>query len=350
MNTRLTPFNTRPGTNNHTAGKSPDIPYVNPDFRDLLSQIQAAQAAGIALKPDNILERRALLDPGLASSLRSYPFPSPEDIVETKTEIKTKDYATITVSRFATPELQAGNGPGIQQKASLAPAILWAHGGGMTTGSVETWKPVCLRYVEAIGVQIFAVDYRLAPENPAPGPVKDFYAALEWLSANSELMHVDPANITLWGESAGGGIVAGTALLARDKGLSPPLARQILIYPMLDDRTKLPDNCATRNYLTWSESDNRLGWCALLGEARAGNEEADVSIYDAPGRVSVGDLVGLPSTYIDLGTLDLFLGESLRYAAQLLEAGVEIELHTYPGVPHAFEALLYYADNRTSQL
>lgn len=312
-------------------------PFVDPDFRQLFAYRRAAQASGSFTLPTSALERRALVEPMLARSLQSLPVPTSDEIIESRTEIKTKDCsATITISRFATPKHRRGGDSG---QSLLAPAILYVHGGGMISGSVEIWKPHCLRNVEAIGVQMFAVGYRLAPESPAPGPVQDCYSALEWLSANAESMFVDPTKIILWGESAGGGIAAGAALLARDNKLHPPVMKQILIYPMLDDRVKFGEDWPLREYLTWSEKDNVMGWSALLGDEKSGREEVDISIYDAPGRSTVEDLVRLPSTYIEVGGLDLFYGENLAFAGKLLEANVEVEFHSYPGVPHAFDAL-----------
>lgn len=313
-------------------------PFVDPDFQQIVAYRQNAKASGSLPEPASALERRALVDPMLARALQSIPVPAPEEIVESKTEIKTSDgSATITVTRFATPEQRrAGAGGG---SPAPAPAILYVHGGGMIGGSVEIWRPHCLRTTAAVGVQVFAVGYRLAPESPAPGPVRDCWAALAWLSAGAAPMGVDPARIVLWGESAGGGIAAGAALLARDAGLRPPLAKQVLVYPMLDDRTRFGEDWPLRDYLFWSERDNEMGWSALLGEDKAGREEADISIYDAPGRAGVEDLAGLPSTYIDVGSLDLFYREDLSFAQRLLDANVEVEFHSYPGVPHAFEAL-----------
>lgn len=312
-------------------------PFVDPDFRQLFDYRRTTQASGSLPEPTTALERRALVEPMLARSLQSLPVPSSDTIIESSTAIKTKDSsATIIVSRFATPKHRRGGESG---QPLLAPAILYVHGGGMISGSVEIWKPHCLRNVEATGLQMFAVGYRLAPESPAPGPVQDCYSALEWLSANAESMFVDPTKIILWGESAGGGIAAGAALMARDNMLHPPLAKQILIYPMLDDRVKFGEDWLLRDYLTWSEKDNMMGWSALLGEDRAGREEVDISIYDAPGRAVVEDLSRLPSTYIEVGGFDLFYRENLCFATKLLEANVEVEFHSYPGVPHAFDAL-----------
>lgn len=185
------------------------------------------------------------------------------------------------------------------------------------------------------GIQQFAVDYPRAPEHPAPAAVNDIYLALEWLSAHAKEMHIDPARIIVMGDSAGGGIAAGTCLMARDKGLTPPVAKQILIYPMLDDRTRYPDDWPMRNFITWKIEDNEMAWDAYLGAGKRGREDVDVSPYAAPARVE--SVAGLPSTYIEVGGLDLFRDENLKYVARLAEQNVEVEFHLYPGVPHGFE-------------
>lgn len=258
-------------------------------------------------------------------------FPAPADpVTETQTDIKTFDGATITLTRFAQSHHRAPGQP-------LRPAVYHMHGGGMVAGTVPIWAPLFKRNVASWGVQVFAIDYRLAPESPAPGPVEDSYAGLKWLSENAESLGVDPARIILYGESAGGGIAAGTALLARDRGLSPPVAKQVLVYPMLDDRTKFGPDWPVRPLLAWTEADNEIGWSSYLGADKWGRDDADVSIYAAPGRASEEDLVGLPKTYIDTAGFDLFRDEDLRYAGRLLDAGNEVEFHLYPGVPHGFE-------------
>lgn len=278
-------------------------------------------------------ELRAFCNPLMGNAIirEAAAFPAPADpVVETKHEIHAFDGATISLTRFAqSHHLTPGQ--------ALRPAVYHIHGGGMIAGSVEIYAPLCRRNLASWDVQVFAISYRLAPESPAPGPVEDAFAGLRWLSENAASLGVDPARILLYGESAGGGIAAGTALLARDRGLSPPVAKQVLVYPMLDDRTRYGEGWPTRPFLAWSEADNKLGWSNYLGADRAGREEADVSVYEAPGRAGAKDLAGLPRAYIDTGGLDLFRDEDLRYAAKLLEAGVEVEFHLYPGLPHGFE-------------
>lgn len=210
-------------------------------------------------------------------------------------------------------------------------AILYIHGGGMILGSVDGYHAIIADYVARSGVPMLAVDYRLAPENPHPTPVEDCYAGLKWLAEHASELGVDTSRLAVMGDSAGGNLAAGTALMARDRK-GPELKRQILIYPMLDDRTTTPD-AEIGSVLTWSYDDNVTGWGALLGSSHG---QDDVSPYAAPARAQ--DLSNLPPTYIEVGALDIFRDEDLDYARRLCQAGVETELHLHPGAPHAFES------------
>ena len=214
-------------------------------------------------------------------------------------------------------------------------AVLYIHGGGMIMGLEELgdmYESGVRRYVADSGVPMLVVDYRRAPEFPHPVPVQDCYAALLWLASHAEELGVDPARLAVMGDSAGGGLAAGVCLLARDRG-GPAIAQQILVYPMLDDRTSVPDP-QLLPFLTWTYDDNVTGWRALLGESAG---DGDVSPYAAPARAT--DLSGLPPTYIEVGELDIFRNEDISYARRLADAGIPTELHLHPGCPHAFETL-----------
>lgn len=224
--------------------------------------------------------------------------------------------------------------------AAPGAAALYLHGGGMIMGLRELgalYDSSARGYVAASGVPMLVVDYRTAPEFPHPTPVEDCYAALVWLADHAPDLGVDPARLAVMGDSAGGGLAAAVCLLSRDRG-GPAIAQQLLIYPMLDDRTS-PPSAELEPFLTWTHDDNLTGWRALLGE-RAGT--ADVALHAAPARAA--DLSGLPPAYLDVGDLDLFRNEDLTYGYRLAEAGVPTELHLYPGCPHAFEGLAPHAD------
>jgi acetyl esterase/lipase len=214
------------------------------------------------------------------------------------------------------------------------PALLWLHGGGHVIGRAEWASTQVKRIVAAVGCAAVSVDYRLAPEEPFPGQVEDCYAALRWLHAGAAGLGVDPARLAVGGSSAGGGLAASVALLARDRG-EVPLAFQLLIAPMLDDRTGTEGEPHPHTgEFVWRREHNRFGWGAFLGQEPGG---ADVSPYAAPARAE--RLEGLPPAFIGVGALDLFLDEDIVYAQRLIRAGVPTELHVYPGAPHGFYTL-----------
>lgn len=217
------------------------------------------------------------------------------------------------------------------------PAVVYFHGGGMILGHVGLFDGSIARYVSASGTPILSVGYRLAPEHPHPTPVEDAYAAVVWLHEHAAELGVDPARIAVFGDSAGAGIAAAVSIMARDRQ-DPPIARQILLMPMLDDRTVTPDPLIAP-FAAWSWDDNRTGWGALLGDAAGG---PDVPAYAAPARAT--DLTGLPPAYIEVGQLDIFRDEALTYARRLGQAGVPVEFHLHPGVPHEFEGIAFATD------
>ncbi|MDT5146819.1 MAG: hypothetical protein QOC58_1464, partial [Mycobacterium sp.] len=138
------------------------------------------------------------------------------------------------------------------------PALLWIHGGGYVIGTAQQDDALCRRFSRRLGITVASVDYRLAPEHPYPAPLEDCYSALTWLAG---LPSVDPKRVAIGGASAGGGLAAALALLARDRGAVAP-AFQLLAYPMLDDRSSAtPENAG---YRLWNTRTNRFGWTAYL--------------------------------------------------------------------------------------
>jgi len=211
------------------------------------------------------------------------------------------------------------------------PCVYFMHGGGYVFGThrmddlrFDRWCPE----LNCVGV---SVEYRLAPETPYPGPMEDCYAGLKWAWDNAAMLGIDRRRLGIGGASAGGGLAAGLALLARDRG-EVPLAFQLLIYPMIDDR--MTRASASWEVPIWTPRSNDAGWRAYLGSLFGG----DVPAYAAASRAT--DLSGLPPAFVPVGALDGFLDEDVDYAMRLTHAGVPTELHVYPGGPHGFDGLL----------
>lgn len=210
------------------------------------------------------------------------------------------------------------------------PALLWIHGGGYLIGTAAQDDVLCRRFTRELGVTVASVDYRLAPEHPYPAPLEDCYSALTWLAG---LPSVDRARIAIGGASAGGGLAASLALHARDLGEVPPAA-QLLVYPMLDDRTVDRDGLDNPGHRLWNQSSNKFGWAAYLADA-----DREVAV---PARRQ--DLGGLPPAWMGVGTLDLFHDEDLAYAERLRAAGVPCELEVVDGAFHGFDGIVPKAD------
>jgi acetyl esterase/lipase len=212
---------------------------------------------------------------------------------------------------------------------SSRPAVLHIHGGGYVLGSPEIADAANQALARDLDCVVASVDYRLAPETVFPGNLEDCYAALKWLHAGAADLGVDASRIALKGESAGGGLAAGLSLLARDRG-EVPLAFQLLVYPMIEDRSPDTPHPFVGEFI-WTRQANHFGWSSILGREPGGE---GVSPYAAAARAS--DLSGLPPTCIAVGALDLFLEENMDYARRLTRAGVPMELHVYPGAYHGF--------------
>jgi acetyl esterase/lipase len=213
---------------------------------------------------------------------------------------------------------------------SAAPALLWIHGGGYVIGGPGQDDVLCRRFARALGITVAAVQYRLAPQHPYPAGLEDCYAGLKWLAA---LPTVDPTRVAIGGASAGGGLAAALALLARDRG-EVHLAAQLLVYPMLDDRTVNRRDLEHSGHRLWNQSSNQFGWASYLGDA-----DPDVAV---PARRA--DLSGLPPAWVGVGSLDLFHDEDLAYAERLTAAGVPCDVEVVDGAFHGFDEILPKAD------
>ncbi|GAB4079509.1 alpha/beta hydrolase [Modestobacter muralis] len=215
--------------------------------------------------------------------------------------------------------------------AAPVAAVLHTHGGGMVIGDARTGLAEIMDWAAELQLAVVSVDYRLAPETPHPGPVEDCYAALLWTARNAAELGIDPDRIVVAGASAGGGLAAALALMARDRG-DVALAGQLLIYPMLDDRNDTFSAHQMAGVGVWDQVSNDTGWTALLGADRGG---PDVSPYAAPARAT--DLSGLPPAFVDVASTETFRDEDIAYATRIWQAGGIAELHVWPGGCHGFD-------------
>jgi acetyl esterase/lipase len=192
----------------------------------------------------------------------------------------------------------------------------------------------CSRVAGELDVLVANVDYRLAPEDPFPAGLDDAMAALNWLASNAEDLGIDPDRIAVGGDSAGGGLAAAVAQRARDEG-GPSLCFQLLVYPMLDDRTVVRSQREGLDGLVWNATSNRFAWTAYLGHPPTEGPERP---YVAAARTE--DLRGLPPAWVGVGDIDLFHDEDVAYARRLRAAGVACDLHIEPGLYHGADALM----------
>ncbi|MFF6980193.1 alpha/beta hydrolase [Streptomyces sp. NPDC008343] len=209
------------------------------------------------------------------------------------------------------------------------PLLFDIHGGGYVLGSLDGTQGRDIRLCRQTGAMVAAVDYRLAPEHPYPAALEDCYAGLLWLSSHASALGVDPARIAVYGQSAGAGLAAALTLLARDRG-GPSLCFQFLGTPALDDRLDTPSMRRFTNTPGWYRSNAIHSWNSYLGDGIPGTDS--VPVYAAPARAT--DLSGLPPAYITAMELDPLRDEGIAYACALLDAGIPVELHVFPGTFH----------------
>jgi acetyl esterase/lipase len=209
--------------------------------------------------------------------------------------------------------------------ASQAPALLWLHGGGYVMGTAYQDEALCRRFADELGITVGSIDYRLAPEHPHPAAIDDCDAAL---SALGDLPGVDTTRIAVGGASAGAGLAAAWTIRRRDRG-EDGLCFQLLVYPMLDDRSTQRRHANAENFRLWDTASNEFGWSSYLGDADP--------VKAVPARQA--DLSGLPAAWIGVGTLDLFHDEDVAYADGLRGAGVPCEVSILPGAFHGFDSV-----------
>jgi acetyl esterase/lipase len=295
----------------------------DPEFAQVFAPMAEAMAHATPPEVGDVPARRAMWEPIIGAASAAQPIPT--DVTTAEHHATADDGTQITMRWYAKTGAAAGS------------AVLFFHGGGYIFGHIDLFDGPVSRYVSASGVPMLSVEYRRAPEHPFPTPVGDAYAALRWLHEHAGELGVDRGRIAVMGDSAGGGLAAALSILTRERG-GPAIARQILLMPMLDDRTNRPDP-HIEPYLLWSYDDSRTAWAALLGDAAG---RPDVPATAAPARLE--DATGLPPAYIEVGQLDAFRDEDLAYATKLSRAGVPVEFHLHPGVPHEFDSIAFTTD------
>jgi len=223
-----------------------------------------------------------------------------------------------------------------REAAGPRACVFEIHGGGFMLGSIAMMDPWCQIVAAEVDAVVVSVEYRLAPEHPFPAGIEDCYAALSWTAKNAAALGVDPGRIAVAGQSAGGGLAAGTALLARDRG-GPAIRFQLLEIPELDHRLETHSMKAFTDTPLWNRPNAEWSWRHYLGPDHKG----EVSPYASPSLAR--DLSGLPPAYVSTMEFDPLRDEGIDYARRLLEAGVSVELHSYPGTFHG-SALLPVAE------
>lgn len=218
------------------------------------------------------------------------------------------------------------------------PLLYYMHGGAMIMGNAWSVLPrIQSEWVLPLGMAVLSVEYRLAPETPYPGALEDCYAGLVWAAGHAAELGIDPDRIVIGGKSAGGGLAAGLALLARDRG-GPAALGQLLLCPMLDDRMDTFSNRQMSGIDTGDLTSHATAWQAYLGDLYG---SADVPPHAAPTRAT--DLSGLPPAFIDVGSAEMFRDENIAYADAIWRAGGRAELHVWPGAYHGFDGMAPHA-------
>lgn len=223
--------------------------------------------------------------------------------------------------------------------AEALPCLFFYHGGGFLFGTVYRQENLCQRYVKNVGCVVVSVEYRLAPQWKMPAPLEDCYAALTWVHDNAAQLGVDPARLAVSGLSAGGGLAAGVALLARDRK-GPALCLQMPLYAELDCRLDTPSAQEITDTKVWCFDNCQKSWDKVLSPGHMPTQ------YEVPALAK--DLTGLPPLFSYVGQLDPGRDENIAYWTRLMQAGVEAEYHVFPGCYHCFE--LGTPDAEPSQL
>ena len=257
---------------------------------------------------------------------------TPQDQGETFTIESPKPDAQLTIHYYR---------PDKVGKDEKTPVVYYCHGGGYLMGSATMYGNGFREMANRLGATVFSPEYTLTidPSYTYHIELDEAYAGLTYVHEHADELHVDGNNIVIMGESAGGGLTARMALWNKDKG-NVPIKGAVLIYPMLDYRTGGPDDLYKDDMtgeFVWTKDDNVIGWELL----KHGQEiPADEMIYYSPAVATPEQLKGFPTTFLIVGSLDLFVHEDQAFVEQLKQAGVQADAHVEPGVPHSYDVML----------
>ena len=215
----------------------------------------------------------------------------------------------------------------LRKTGSGSPCLVFFHGGGFAMGDLDSHDVVCRKLAHEGELIVISVDYRLAPEHKFPAAPDDAIAATQWVAANAAMLGIDPAQISVGGDSSGGNLAAVAALAARDDG--PKLAGQVLIYPATDFAMTHPSHREPETSIVLTNSGAK--WFRNLYL----NSDADIENWKAsPARAQ--SLAGLPPSYVMTAGADPLRDEGIEYAERLKQAGVPVAYRHYPGQFHGF--------------
>ncbi|MFB7718584.1 alpha/beta hydrolase [Nocardia sp. NPDC056100] len=298
---------------------------MSPLARPALDPELAALLTAMPLVPE--------ITPEILTQLRRYPSTSIEELLSTRSVERREAIAPAADGSDIALTILT---PAAAEAAS--PCVYWMHGGGMIMGDRYSQLDIPLDWLDATGAIVVTVDYRLAPEHAGTIPVEDCYRGLCWIAAHSEELGISPGRIIVAGTSAGGGLAAGVTLMARDLG-GPAILAQILSCPMLDhDNTSTSSRQYSGEPAVWTRETNAFAWNAVLADLPADR----IPAYISPSHAE--DLSGLPPTYIDAGSAEVFRDEDVDYASRIWAAGGQAELHVWAGGCHGFDSLFPHAE------
>nr|WSX53636.1 alpha/beta hydrolase [Streptomyces sp. NBC_00974] len=298
-----------------------DVPPFDPELSTALAAL--GEGAREPFTPENLAERQAR-----DAAVR--PRPTVRDL-EADGRFEVDELLVPGASGAPDVTLVSARPAGT---AGPLPALYYMHGGGMVVGNAWSVLPQLLRaWARPLELAVVSVEYRLAPQARYPGPVEDCYAGFVWLAEHAAGLGIDADRLVIGGKSAGGGLAAALALLARDRGGPAPIG-QLLLSPMLDDRDHTFSSRQMAGVDTWDRTSNATAWQALLGD-RYGAE--DLPPYAAPARAT--DLSRLPQAYIEVGSAESLRDEDVAYAHAIWRAGGRAELHVWPGAFHGFDTI-----------